>query len=130
MINPCCTSLCAYCHGLPGDASSLGGSALLINLILQGSFYFGNLVSAKCFLDPGHHFGLGQIGKRDQVLGALETDAAVCASRVGIVFGVDGVVGGEYKTIGGFAFKVGDSPGGDGYWSSGLGHGSKCFVGV
>jgi len=125
----CRTSLCAYCHGLPGDASSLSWVALLVDLVLQGSFYFGNLISAKCFLDPRHHFGLGEVGEGDQVLGALETDAAVGSGRVGIVFGVDGVVGGEYKTVSGFAFQVGDGPSGDGHGCSSS-HGSECFVEV
>ena len=123
------TSLCAYCHGLPGDSSRFGGVALLVNLVLQSGFYFGNFVGAKCFLDPKHHFVLGEVGKGDQVLGALETDAAVCTSRVGVVLGVYGVVGGEHKTIGGFTFEVGNRPGGDGHGCSGN-HRLKCFVKV
>ena len=84
---------------------------------------FGNLLSTKVFLDPADHCFFGQLRERDQVIGALKSKAAVGATGIGAVVSVDGVVGGEYKTVCGFALQVGNRPGirGVSHWNGGDG---------
>ena len=55
----------------------------------------------------------------DVVLRSIKPDAAICASRVGAVVGVYGVVGSKNNPVSGVTLKLGNIPG-DG--SSGGGH--------
>ena len=68
-------------------------------------------VAANGFLDPADDFGFGQVCVRDQVVGALKTDAAVGATGVGAVVGIHGVVSSEHEAVVGFALKSVDAPG-------------------
>jgi hypothetical protein len=61
-------------------------------------------------LDPADHDLFGQISKRDQAVGALKPHAAIGATGIRAIVGIDGVVSGKNKTVVGFALKVGDRP--------------------
>ena len=85
---------------------------LLIELGLQRSFDLGHLLLAKLVLDPTDDDLFGQISKRHHLaLGALQAKAAIGASGIGAVVGINGVVGGEDIAVSGFTLQLGDLPG-------------------
>jgi len=95
----------------PRHTVGFGRIALLINLSLQCSLDFGNLfVTAKGFLDPADYERFGQVGVRDEVVGALETDGAISTTGIGAVIGVHGVVSGKHEAVIGLAFQGVDTP--------------------
>jgi len=108
---PASTSVVIGTRSAPRHTGCFGRRTLLINLTLQGSFDFSDLfIAAKGFLQPKDHDVFRKVGVRNQIVGALKTNAAIGAAGVSAVVGVDGVVGSEHKPIVGFAFKGVDTP--------------------
>jgi hypothetical protein len=67
-------------------------------------------VTAEGFLHPADHGGLFELVVWNQVVGTLETDAAISPAGIGAIVSVHGVVGGKNKPISSFPLKVGNRP--------------------
>lgn len=84
---------------------------LFVQLALESGFDFGNFfVAAEGFFDPADHGIFREVAVGDQVVGALEADAAVGAAGVGAVFSVHGVVSGKHEAVIGLALEGVDTP--------------------
>jgi hypothetical protein len=94
----------------PGDAVCFGWVALLVDLSLECSLHFSNLFVAEAFLDPADHDFFGQIGVRDQVVGALETNAAIGRTGIRSIVGGNGVMTDENETICGLPLEGVNGP--------------------
>ena len=94
----------------PGDAVCFGWVALLVDLSLECSLHFSNFFVAKAFLDPADHDFFGQIGVRDQVVGALETNAAIGRTGIRSIVGGNGVMTDENETICGLPLEGVNGP--------------------
>jgi len=115
------SSILASC---PRDAGSSGRCALLINLRLQGSFDLGYfLFTAKLLLHPADDDLRGEVGVGDDVaFRCLKANAAICASGVGAVVGVNRVMHRDDDAIGCVALHLGNAPGGGSGRQSGGSH--------
>lgn len=86
---------------------------LFLDLCVEGGTDFGNFfVTTKGFLHPAHHEILGEVCKRDEVLRALEADAAVRRAGVNLIFafGCNRIVCHKNKTVLSLSFEIGDVP--------------------
>ena len=84
---------------------------LLIQLALESGFDFGNFfVASEGFFDPADHGVFREVAVGNQIVGALEADAAIGTAGVGAVISVHGVVSSKHEAVVGFVFQGVDTP--------------------
>ncbi len=96
---------------------------LFIELVLQSALDLGYLLSAEVVLYPADHHLLGEIRKRDQLVGALEADRSIGRAGIGAIFSRERPVCRQNESIGGLPLKIRDPPGEGGARGS-AGHGN------
>jgi len=84
---------------------------LLVNLALKCGRDGFNLLFTELVLHPADDDLRRERSEGDDVVfRSFKADAAICASRVGAVVGIYGVVGSKNNPVSGVTLKLGDGP--------------------